>query len=104
MNGRPVEVLLGGLTIRVTSCGSDEETAAVVQSVNARLKELESSSHKVNTQAFALHAAYDFARELAGLRAQVKDEEAQTTQAVAGLMRQVEAFRERIAQTQHEAE
>lgn len=96
MNRTPAIVTLGGLAVRVTPCGSQEETVAVAECVNARLKELEATSHKVDTQAYALQAAYDFARQLAELRARVKDEESQTTRAVEDLVRQVEVFRDRI--------
>jgi len=91
-----VDVTLGGLTLRVAPCATDEETAAAVERVNARLRELEAASSKVNTQAFALQAAYDFARQLAELRAQVNTEEVRTAEALAEVAREVEAFRARI--------
>ncbi len=58
------EVSLGGLTVRVPTFKSVEDTRQIVESINARLKDLESTSTRVNTQAFALMAAYEFAKAL----------------------------------------
>ena len=96
MSRTPVDVKLGGLSLRVAPFGSPERTQDIVAAVNARLKELEAASPKVNTQAFALQAAYEFACQLAEWQDRLEDEEAQIVGAIAGVAAQVNALRGHI--------
>ncbi|NUM53042.1 MAG: cell division protein ZapA [Candidatus Hydrogenedentes bacterium] len=91
-----VEVRIAGLTLRVAPCGTHEQTAAIVEAVNARLKQFEAASTKVNTQAFALQAAYEFAKELAELQDRIAAEEQTVRDAVNGLVQRIEAIRREI--------
>lgn len=63
-----VEVRLGGLNIRVVPFGTPQDTQTIVDTVNAKLAEIEATGVKVNTQAFALEAAYEFACDVARIR------------------------------------
>ena len=76
MSSPTVDVQIGGLTVRVPMYASIEDTRAIVEAVNSRLGQLEAKSGKVNTQAFALQAAYEFAIESVQLRDEVAKTEA----------------------------
>ena len=66
---------IAGVTLSVPVSHDDETTAAIVQSVNDRLRQINAESTKINTQHFALLAAYSFASEVQELRRQAKDQE-----------------------------
>lgn len=68
MTPAKVEVRMGGLSVRVVPFGTPHDTQTIVDLVNAKLAEIEASGVKVNTQAFALEAAYEFACEAARVR------------------------------------
>src|SRR5690349_4309724 len=99
MSAPLVDVQIGGLNLRVESyCGTDE-TKALVERVNDRLKEIESRSSKVNTHAFALQAAYEFAMEAAQAQATAAREEARLTKSIQEFQRRVDVFRRQIEDT-----
>lgn len=62
MNSVPGE--LGGMPLQLPMCIDEETTRAVIGRVNQRLRDIEAASGRVNTQAFALQAAYAFAADL----------------------------------------
>lgn len=64
MTERHVEAAVGGMRLRVPVCCDPETTQAVVEAVNRRLKEIELKSDRVDSQRFALLAAYSFASDL----------------------------------------
>ena len=55
---------IGGMPLNVPVCIDDATTQAVIDGVNQRLRDIEAASSRVNTQAFALQAAYAFAADL----------------------------------------
>jgi cell division protein ZapA (FtsZ GTPase activity inhibitor) len=59
-----VRVTLAGKTIDVPVHGDTQATQKLVARVNARIKEIEQRAGRIDTQAFALEAALDFAAEL----------------------------------------
>ena len=99
MSANMVEVRIGGLSIRVPAHGSKEETQALVDRVNSRLQELEAASTKVNTQAFALQAAYEFARESDRIRQEAADTQLDLLGALQDLTGRIEAFREQVVES-----
>ncbi|MCC6487668.1 MAG: cell division protein ZapA [Candidatus Hydrogenedentes bacterium] len=56
-----IQVKLGGKTVQVPVFQDEKTTLQIVASVNARLRDIEESSTRVDTQAYALQAAYLFA-------------------------------------------
>ena len=99
MSSSTVDVQIGGITVRVPMYGSMEDTRAIVEAVNSRLGELEAKSGKVNTQAFALQAAYEFAIESVQLREEVAKAEDDIVGVVQDLTRRLETFREQVEES-----
>ena len=60
-----LDVRIGGKTVAVPIYKDEVTTLQLVESVNARLRDIEESSRKIDTQAFALQAAFTFAADLA---------------------------------------
>lgn len=96
MSAPLTEVQIAGMKLRVPKSGVGETTAALVDRVHAKLKELESRGSKVNTQAFALQAAYEFALEAAELKEAYAASEARLVESINGLHDRVEALRSQI--------
>ncbi len=96
MSAKLTEVLIAGLTLKVPACETQQATEALVARVHAKLKDLESQSSKVNTQAFALQAAYEFAMEAAELRQAYSDAESRMVKSIQAIQERVEAFREQV--------
>jgi len=89
MNLRTVEVNLGGLTLRVPAYESVEKTQDIVNELNERLKLLESSSTKINTQAFALLAAYEYAKATRELRDELSLKELEVVEWVGNIIKRI---------------
>ncbi len=83
MSTNMTEVQLGGLTLRVPEYQSVSETQSIVNEINQRLKALEASSTRVNTQAFALLTAYEYAKELLELRDELAERQGEVVRRVA---------------------
>ncbi len=64
MSPARVRVKLAGKTIEVPVYGDSHATQQLAARVNARIKEIEERSGRIDTQAFALEAALAFAAEL----------------------------------------
>ncbi len=64
MSPARVKVKLAGKTIEVPVYGDSQLTQKLAARVNARIKEIEQRSSRIDTQAFALEAALAFAAEL----------------------------------------
>ena len=65
MKGDRIEVKVGGKTVSVPVYQDRRTTLRLVQRLDAKLKEIEAESPRIDTQAFALEAALAFAAELA---------------------------------------
>ena len=65
MNGDAIEVKLGRVQAKVPIYKTEEDTLRLVDLINERLLEIEAQSDRIDTQAFALKAAYAFAVEAA---------------------------------------
>ena len=72
-----LQVKMGGKTVQVPVFQDEKTTLQLVASVNARLREIEESSTRVDTQAFALQAAYLFAVDLARGELAANEDEAE---------------------------
>lgn len=77
MKERTLKVRLGATTIETPVVRDESTTAHIVETVNEKLREIEQGSARVDTQAFALQAAFAFAAELFQLREAVSRQEAQ---------------------------
>ena len=94
-----VDVKLSGLTVRVPTRGKPERSQQIADSVNARIQQIEKTSFKVNTQAFALQAAYEFAADLDQLKIQIANEQETAAMAIQQLSDQVRALRADIEES-----
>jgi hypothetical protein len=74
---RLLQVKLGGRTVQVPIYQDEKTTLQLVDSVNERLREIEESSTRVDTQAFALQAAYLFAVDSAREQASFDEDDAE---------------------------
>ena len=72
---RLLQVKLGGKTVQVPVYRDEKTTLLLVNDVNERLREIEEGSARVDTQAFALQAAYLFAADLARERAAFSEDD-----------------------------
>lgn len=63
MSGGRMKVKLGGKPIEVPVYKDTRHTLRLAESINARLKAIEAESGRIDTQAFALEAAYACAAE-----------------------------------------
>ena len=68
MNHDYLEVRIGNSAISVPICSDPAATQTIAKEITQRLQEIEKSSPRIDTQAFALRAAYDFAAEAYELR------------------------------------
>jgi len=96
MSAKLTEVLIAGLTLKVPVYETREATEALVARVHAKLKDLESRSSKVNTQAFALQAAYEFAMESAELRQAYSDTESRMVKSIQAIQERVEVLKDQV--------
>ncbi len=71
------KVRIAGKTITVPVYQDRRTTLRLVKLVNERIEEIEKSSERIDTQAFALQAALSFAAELAGAQ---EDHEHESTE------------------------
>jgi cell division protein ZapA (FtsZ GTPase activity inhibitor) len=69
-----MHVTVGGMRIRVPLYRNEETTLYIVEQVNQRLKEIEEQSTRIDSQRFALQAAFSFAAELAQAEADRSDD------------------------------
>ena len=63
MSGPRVKVKLGGKTVEVPVYRDSRATLKLAERLNERLKAIEAASGRIDTQAFALEAAFAFAAE-----------------------------------------
>ena len=63
-----LQVKIGKATLKVPLCVDEQTTLAVAQRISDRLQEIEEHAPRIDTQAFALQAAYEFAAEMHLLR------------------------------------
>lgn len=99
MSAPLTEVQIAGMSLKVPGSGSREATQALVERVHAKLRDLETRSAKVNTQAFALQAAYEFALEVAELKDAYAATEAGLVDSIKGLQERVNALRSQIEES-----
>ena len=69
-----LEVELGRLRLRVPVYEDKTKTLALVKKINKRFKQIEDTSGRIDTQSFALLAAYSFAVDAEELREDSSDE------------------------------
>lgn len=89
MSNGELQTKLAGVSLSVPICIDPETTQRVIESVNQRLSEIEARSTRINTQTFALLAAYSFAADLEELR---RDSKADTQELLKALDKLVDRF------------
>lgn len=85
MKAPTLQVKIGGKTVSVPIYRDEPTTLSLIELVNQRLEEIEASSPRVDTQAFALQTAYAFAVDIARLEAAASAEEDELVQALSRL-------------------
>ena len=96
MSPKNMEVRIAGMAVRVPVYKSEPETLALVERVNAKIREFEEASARVNTQMFALQAAYAFALEAAATEDEVVQREDELLERIAALAADVEKLRDEV--------
>ena len=81
-SNKTVQVRLGGVTLPVPLHQSEEETLRLAEEMNDRLKAIESSAARVDSQAFALQLAYSYALEVELLKMKLHDEQREIEKAL----------------------
>lgn len=74
MTSNRMRVEVGGVKLTVPVFQDRETTLGIVEQVNQRLAEIESKSQRIDTQAFALEAAFSFAARAAELEQNTRRE------------------------------
>lgn len=69
-----IKVKLGGKSLEVPVYRDMRATQKLIERLNQRLKEIETAGGRIDTQAFALEAAYTFAAEAQRLHDDVEAE------------------------------
>ncbi|MCP4644667.1 MAG: cell division protein ZapA [bacterium] len=77
-----LNVVIAGISITVPIWRDAETTQRIVDRVNDRIQEIEGRSRRVNTQMFALEAAFSFAQEVAKLEAARQQDETDLSEAL----------------------
>jgi len=80
-----IQVILGGKTVAVPIYKDEQTTLRIVELVNRRLQDIERDSPRIDTQAFALQAAFAFAVECARAEAAASEDEAELLQSLTRL-------------------
>ncbi|GMV91548.1 MAG: hypothetical protein AMXMBFR82_13260 [Candidatus Hydrogenedentota bacterium] len=94
MKNPTLQVKMGGKTVTVPVYRDEATTLRIVGRVNQRLGEIEESSPRIDTQAFALQTAYTFAVELARAESEADADEQDCLQALGRL---AQALKETLA-------
>jgi len=80
-----IAVAIGRTKVRMPVIESREFTEAIARRVTERLAEMEEKAERVDTQGFALRAAFEFAAEAALLREEQRDTERDLVRAIDGI-------------------
>lgn len=89
MKNPTLQVKMGGKTVTVPVYRDEATTLRIVGQVNQRLEEIEESSPRIDTQAFALQTAYTFAVELARAQSEADADEQDCQQALGRLAQSI---------------
>jgi cell division protein ZapA (FtsZ GTPase activity inhibitor) len=73
-NPRILQTRIAGASLDVPIIQNEETTRTIIAQVQESLNRIEQSSNRIDTQAFALRAAIEFAAELHALKAQYQNE------------------------------
>lgn len=63
-----IQVKIANVTVRVPVYLDEKTTRALAEQVSDHIKEIEGTASRIDTQAFALQAAHEFAAELHALK------------------------------------
>ncbi len=85
-----LEARLGGVLLNVPILGSLSRTQVIVDKVNTKLHEIETASTRIDTQKFALLAAFHFAAELQDLTEAHVEEDKQLARSLEQLNVQIQ--------------
>ena len=75
---RTIEARVGGVKVTVPVYQDEETTRKIIDQVNTRLQEIETSSTRIDTTVFALKAAISFAVDLQDAQADHVEETKET--------------------------
>jgi len=85
-----IKVKLGGKSLEVPVYRDMRATQKLIERLNQRLKDIEAQSGRIDTQAFALEAAYTFAVEAQRLADDVEAERHETVKELDRLSKAVD--------------
>jgi len=71
---RTLHTRIAGASLHVPIIQDEQTTRTIIDQVQESLQRIEQSSNRIDTQAFALRAAIEFAAELHDLKAQYQNE------------------------------
>lgn len=96
MTSTRMRVEVGGVKLALPVFQDRETTLRIVEEVNKRLAEIESESQRIDTQAFALEAAFSFAAQAAELE---QHKQRETSEVLVSLTKLSESLRALLEET-----
>ena len=92
MTKHTIRTQIAGTFVELPLIRDEAYTAQIAEKVTERFREIEAASSRINTQAFALQAAFSFAAELERLTADREEEGRELVDALARLAGRLEAL------------
>lgn len=96
MNPDSIEVMLGGMPMRVPICKDHETTQLIVDTINAEFQSVANQGGKFNTQIFALQTAYQMAGRMLILQDEIQRVEAAWEERLGKLTAEIERLRQDV--------
>lgn len=96
MNLDTIEVMLGGMRMRVPVCKDHETTKLIVDTINAEFQSVSSQGGKFNTQVFAFQTAYQMAGQMVMLQEEIQSIEAAWEERLGKLTAEIERLRQEV--------
>lgn len=92
MTNQTIRTRIAGTVLDLPLVEDEAYTAQIADKVTERFREIEAASPRIDTQAFALQAAFSFAAELERLTADREEETRELVHALARLAGRLEAL------------
>ena len=90
MTNQTIRTRIAGTVVELPLVRDEAYTAQIADKVTERFREIEAASSRINTQAFALQAAFSFAAELEHLNTEREEEIRELVHALANLAGRLE--------------
>jgi len=100
MTDEILRVSVGGINISVPILKDEKTTLKIIDDVNDRIEEIESSTSRVDSQAFAIMAAVSFATELQQLKLAQQAENKEIAVALDSISNTMQAILEEFEETE----